>query len=59
MHINTMLTRLTAEIEREIDGDSIARSCIGDVTVEFVCVGVNITDGFPGVPLPVDMSPLE
>ena len=39
-------------MDRDVDGDSIVIGCIGDVTVEFVCVGVSIIDGFPTVPLP-------
>lgn len=48
------LTRLAVGMDREVDGDSIRIGWIGDVTVEFVCVGVSITDGFINTPLPDD-----
>ncbi len=52
--LSIQLTRLVGGIDRDVDGDSIVIGCIGDVTVEFVCVGVNITDGFPIAPFPGD-----
>ena len=50
--IYVSLTRLADEIDRDADGDSIVICCIGDVTVEFVCVGVSIIEGLPNAPLP-------
>lgn len=48
------LTRLADGIDREVDGDSIVIGWMGDVTVELVCVGVNITDGLFAKPFPGD-----
>ena len=41
-------------VDRDVDGDSTAMGCIGDVTVEFGCVGVSGTDELLPVPLPGD-----
>lgn len=48
------ITRFADGMDREVDGDSVLIGCIGDVTVEFVCVGVNITDELLAEPFPGD-----
>ena len=49
------LTRFAVDgSDRGLDGDSTPIGCMGDVTVELVCVGVSITDGFPIEPLSAD-----
>lgn len=48
------ITRFADGIDRDVDGDSLLIGWIGDVTVELVCVGVNITDELLAEPLPGD-----